>query len=158
MPIWKDLAPRFGVVYDLFGNAKTALKFGVNRYNESRTTLFANRYNPLGAHDGRSLSWTDLNGDDIAQGALGCVYLAPGCEINFAQMPANFGTRRSTRVDPDFKRTYNIETTAGIQHELLPRVSVSANWYRRTFHNLRVTDNLLRTMSDYTPVERRSTR
>ena len=47
MPVWKDLAPRFGVVYDLFGNAKTALKFSVNRYNESRTTQFAGRYNPL---------------------------------------------------------------------------------------------------------------
>ncbi len=29
MPVWKDFAPRLGVVYDLFGNAKTALKFGV---------------------------------------------------------------------------------------------------------------------------------
>ena len=68
MPVWKDLAPRFGVVYDLFGNAKTALKFGLNRYNESRTTQFATTYNPL-ALTTASLSWTDLNRDDIAQGA-----------------------------------------------------------------------------------------
>jgi hypothetical protein len=151
MPIWKDWAPRFGVIYDLFGNAKTALKAGINRYNESRTTMFANRYNPLGLTN-TDLSWTDLNGDDIAQGPLGCVYQSPGCEINFAQMPANFGALALTRVDPNFKRTYNIETTAGIQHELLPRVSMSSTWYRRTFHNLRVSDNLLRTMDDYTPV------
>lgn len=150
MPVWKDLSPRFGLVYDLFGNAKTALKFGVNRYNESRTTFFANRYNPL-ALSSASLSWTDLNRDDIAQGELGCTYLTAGCEINLAQMPASFGRAQLNRVDPDFKRVYNIETTAGIQHELLPRVSVSANWYRRTFHRLRVTDNLLRTMSDYIP-------
>jgi len=150
MPVWKDLAPRFGAVFDLFGNAKTALKVGVNRYNESRTTFFANRYNPL-ALSGASLSWTDSNSDDIAQGELGCVYLTSGCEINFAQLPATFGRAQLNRVDPDFKRVFNIETTAGIQHELLPRVSVSANWYRRTFHRLRVTDNLLRTMSDYAP-------
>jgi hypothetical protein len=150
MPTWKDLAPRFGVVYDLFGNAKTALKFGLNKYNESRTTFFANRYNPL-ALSSASLSWTDVNGDDIAQGELGCTYLTPGCEINLAQMPSTFGRAQLNRVDPDFKRVYNIETTAGIQHELLPRVSVSANWYRRTFHRLRVTDNMLRTMSDYIP-------
>ena len=151
MPTWKDFAPRFGVVYDLFGNAKTALKFGLNRYNESRTTQFATIYNPL-ALTTASLSWTDLNGDDIAQGAIGCVYLTPGCEINFAQMPANFGSRALNTVDPDFQRAYNVETTAGIQHELLPRVSVSSNWYRRTFHDLRVTDNLLRTQADYSPV------
>ena len=151
MPVWNDLAPRFGAVYDLFGNAKTALKFGLNRYNESRTTMFANRYNPLGLTMA-DVSWTDLNRDDVAQGVLGCAYLAAGCEINFSQLPANFGTLAITRVDPNFKRTYNIETTAGIQHELLPRVSVGATWYRRTFHNLRVGDNLLRTMSDYTPI------
>jgi hypothetical protein len=151
MPVWKDLAPRFGAVYDLFGNAKTALKVGINRYNESRTTFFANIYNPL-ALTSRDLSWTDLNRDDIAQGALGCAYLSPGCEINFAQLPSNFGQRQLNRVDPNFKRTYNIETTAGVQHELVPRVSVSTNFYRRTFHRLRVTDNLLRTMNDYSPV------
>ncbi len=150
MPVWKDIAPRFGLVYDLFGNAKTALKVGLNRYNESRTTFFANRYNPL-ALSTASLTWTDSNGDDVAQGELGCVYLTPGCEMNFAQMPATFGRAQLNRVDPEFKRVYNIETTAGVQHELLPRVSVSANWYRRTFHRLRVTDNLLRTKSDYIP-------
>jgi len=152
MPTWKDIAPRFGVVYDLFGNAKTAVKFGVNRYNESRTTFFANRYNPL-ALTTASLSWTDINGDDIAQGERGCTYLTPGCEINLAQLPANFGRVQLNRVDPDFKRVYNIETTAGVQHELLPRVSLSANWYRRTFHRLRVTDNLLRTPADYIPFD-----
>jgi hypothetical protein len=151
MPTWKDWAPRFGLIYDLFGNAKTAVKFGINRYNETRTTGFANQYNPLGLTSA-TLSWTDLDGDDIADGELGCVYLTPGCEINFAQMPRNFGTLALNRVDPNFKRTYNIETLAGIQHELLPRVSLSSTWYRRTFHRLRVTDNLLITMDDYTPI------
>ena len=47
MPTWKDFAPRIGVVYDLFGNSKTALKASFNRYNESRTTQFATKYNPL---------------------------------------------------------------------------------------------------------------
>jgi hypothetical protein len=152
MPTFKDPAPRFGAVYDLFGNAKTALKVGINRYNESRTTFFANRYNPL-ALTSASLSWVDANADDIAQGELGCTYQTPGCEINFGQLPANFGRVQLNRVDPNFKRVYNIETTAGIQHELLPRVSLSANWYRRTFHRLRVTDNVLRTKADYIPFD-----
>jgi len=151
MPVWKDFAPRFGVVYDLFGNAKTALKFGFNRYNESRTTQFAGRYNPLTLQSA-SLSWTDLNGNDVAEGAPGCTYLTTGCEMNFAQLPRNFGIRSLNTVDPDFQRTHNWETTAGIQHELFPRVSVSATYYRRTFSDLRVTDNLLRTMDDYIPI------
>ena len=152
MPIWKDLAPRFGLVYDLFGDAKTAVKFSFNRYNESRTTFFANRYNPL-AVQGAALAWTDLNSDDIAQGELGCVYRTAGCEINFATLPSTFGQPRNNTVDPDFKRTYNLETAIGVQHELISRVSISTNYYRRSFHRLRVTDNLLRTMADYRPYD-----
>ena len=150
MPTWKDIAPRFGVVYDLFGNAKTALKFGLNRYNESRTTQFANRYNPL-ALDSASMSWTDMNSDDIAQGELGCTYLTSGVRSTSRRCRPTSAALSSTRVDPDFKRVYNVETTAGVQHELFPRVSLSANWYRRTFHRLRLTDNLLRTMSRLHP-------
>ena len=149
MPIWKDFAPRFGVVYDLFGNAKTAIKASFNRYNESRTTFFANRYNPLQPLS-FALPWTDVNGDDMAQGELGCAFLSAGCEINFATLPSTFGQPRLNTVDPNFKRTYNLETAIGIQHELFPRVSVSTNYYRRTFENLRLTDNLLRTQADYT--------
>jgi hypothetical protein len=152
MPTWKDFAPRVGVVYDLFGNSKTALKASFNRYNESRTTQFAQKYNPLNL-DPRTLSWTDLNGDDIAQGVRGCTYQTAGCEINFGQLPANFGNRALATVDPDFQRTYNLEYTAGIQHEVLPRVSVAATYYRRQFYDLPVTDNLLRTPADYRAVD-----
>ena len=31
VPCWKDINPRFGVAYDLFGNGKTAVKFSVGR-------------------------------------------------------------------------------------------------------------------------------
>ena len=152
MPTWKDFAPRLGIVYDLFGNSKTALKAGFNRYNESRTTQFATKYNPL-ALTSVTLPWTDSNGDDIAQGERGCTFGTAGCEINFAGLPANFGTRSLATVDPDFQRTYNLEYTAGIQHELFPRVSVAATYYRRQFYDLPVTDNLLRTPADYRGVE-----
>ena len=81
MPVWKDFAPRFGVVYDLFGDAKTALKFGFNRYNESRTTQFATATTAPGAGHrtstgGTSTSTTLLRASEAA-------YQTPGCEINF---------------------------------------------------------------------------
>ncbi len=101
LPDWSDWAPRFALVYDLFGNAKTALKYSLNRYNLARTTGIADNYNPL-RRPTQTLTWRDVNGDDIAQGESQvvngvrqrCVYRAPGCEINFANLPANFGTRR----------------------------------------------------------------
>jgi hypothetical protein len=151
MPVWKDLAPRFGIVYDLFGTAKTALKFGINRYEQAQTINFADQFNPL-VLTSAQLSWTDLNRDDVAQGELGCVYLTPGCEINLAQLPQNFGVRALVSPNPDTKRVYNVETTLGVQHELASGVQVNAGWFHRTFHNLPRQTNTLQSFNDYTLV------
>ena len=151
MPVWNDLAPRFGVVYDLFGDAKTALKASINRYEQAQTINFADQFNPL-VLTSAILSWTDLNQDDVAQGELGCAYLTAGCEINFAQMPQNFGVRALVTPNPDSKRVYNMETTVGVQHELVPGFQVNAGWFHRTFHNLPRQTNTLQNFNDYTLV------
>ena len=44
--------------------------------------------------------------------------------------------------DPDLQRGYNWEYNATVEHELFPRVRVSAGYYRRQFYNLAITDNL----------------
>ena len=150
VPNWKDFAPRFGAVYDLFGNAKTALKATYSRYNGANTTGFAANYNALSSSSTAALTWRDLNGDDVAQGELGCVYLTPGCEINISgnattvgQLPIGFGSLTSLRYpDPDFARPYNVESSFSVQHELMSGVSVTGSWYHRVFHNLTVTDYL----------------
>ena len=147
-----DIAPRFGLAYDLFGNAKTALKFSLNRYNDSRTTGIAAMYNPLALATAR-LTWRDVNGDDIAQGELGCVYLTAGCEIDLAQMPANFGIRSLRTYDPDTDRPYNVLSNIGIQHQLLPRLSVSASLVKNQVLPAAVPRQRARTRADYTPVK-----
>ena len=40
-----DFSPRLSVAYDLFGDARTALKFGWNKYVRTLGTDFAERYN-----------------------------------------------------------------------------------------------------------------
>ena len=150
MPTWKSIAPRFGAVYDLFGSQKTALKFSLGKYMQAGSTGFAETYNPLALTLAR-VTWTDLNGDKVPQGELGCSYLSAGCEINLAQLPAGFGVASIANFDPDIKRMYNIETSVSVQHELLPRVSVSGGWFHRDFKNLRRRDNVLQSFADYTP-------
>jgi hypothetical protein len=139
VPKWDDWAPRFAMVYDLFGNAKTALKYSLNRYNAARTTGIAEDYNPL-QDVTQSLSWVDLNGDDIAQGDRGCTFRTAGCEIDFGSLPANFGAV-SLNEYGNFPRTYNLEHGAEIQHELFPRLSVTGSWFRGRFYNLTTTIN-----------------
>jgi hypothetical protein len=167
MPPWKNLEPRFSVTYDLFGTGKTAVKFSANKYVLSATNGIAAGLNPMRLQSS-SLSWTDLNGDDIAQGARGCAYLTPGCEMNFGQLPANFGliTPGCTTIyapgsipcgtdqaDPDIKRDTEIAYAIGAQHELLPGFAINGGFYYTRFYNLRQTNNMLRTFADYTPVD-----
>lgn len=151
LPDWTDIAPRFGVAYDLFGTGKTALKFSVNRYNDARTTGIAAQYNPLALSTAR-LTWRDMNGDDVAQGPLGCAYLTPGCEINFAQLPASFGIRALRQYDPETERPYNVMSNIGVQHQVLRNVSVTAAVVQNRFHKLPIRDNQLRTREDYSPI------
>ena len=42
---------------------------------------------------------------------------------------------------PDLQREYNWEYNAGIQHELLPRVSLNVGWYRRVFSDIEARSN-----------------
>jgi hypothetical protein len=148
LPNWKsDFAPRFAVVYDLFGNAKTAVKYSLNKYNLARTTGIADSYNPL-ASSTSTLPWTDLNGDGIAQGdsqvingvRQNCVYRTPGCEIDFTNLTANFGIQ-SLNEYGHYPRTWNLEHGLELQHELMPRLSVTGSWFHGSFHNLTTTIN-----------------
>src|SRR5262245_54343489 len=148
LPDWHNWAPRFAAVFDVFGNAKTALKYSLNRYNRSRTTGIASNYNPLLSQTA-SVQWRDLNGDDIAQGAVTylpdgtrvpCVYQTAGCEINVAALPSNFGVA-ALNTFGDYPRTWNLEHGLELQHELIPRLSVTAAWFHGGFHNLTTTIN-----------------
>ncbi|MGE3512396.1 MAG: hypothetical protein AB7N65_26320, partial [Vicinamibacterales bacterium] len=158
LPNWFDVAPRLRAVYDLFGNAKTALKFCASSYNQPVATGFAKRYNPtVYQSDRRDWFDTDLipgtstptgrvlstNGDDIAQDN----------EIGPSNN-RNFGTAVTRRPDANLARPYTWEYTAAIQHELLPRVSLLAAWYRREFRNLEGQYNALIDIgADYTPLQ-----
>jgi Carboxypeptidase regulatory-like domain/TonB-dependent Receptor Plug Domain len=150
LPNWSDWAPRFAMVYDLFGNGKTALKYSLNRYNQSRTTGIAADYNPLVSATA-TLPWRDVNGNDIAEGARGCTgYPSVGCEINFQTLATNFGTAALNEYGA-YPRTWNLESALELQHEIMPRLSGTASWFRGNFHNLTTTINRSYTHADFTP-------
>ena len=64
VPNWKDLNPRFGIAWDPFGDGKTAIKGGINRYVLSNTTGIANFFDPANASvNSTTRSWADTNGN-----------------------------------------------------------------------------------------------
>ncbi|MEZ5286895.1 MAG: TonB-dependent receptor, partial [Vicinamibacterales bacterium] len=152
VPTWKDVSPRLSVVYDLSGNGKTAVRAGFNKFVTAQTTGFSQLYSPT-ALTTQVLPWTDVNGDDIAQGERGCAYLTAGCEINFANLPASFGVRSLATADSDLKRPYSLPLNVGITHEVLPGLSVAAEFYRIAFKNLTVRQNSLLNADSYNRFE-----
>jgi hypothetical protein len=53
---WKDWTPRLGIVYDVFGNHKTAVKAGFGKYNTQYSSGFLSTFNPL-ATQTESVTW-----------------------------------------------------------------------------------------------------
>jgi hypothetical protein len=159
VPNWKDWAPRFAAVYDLFGNGKTAIKYSLNRYNQARTTGIAADYNALRSLTSAALPWRDINADDVAQGfrtfnadgtVTNCVFLSPGCEIDLTNLSPNFGVAALNEYG-GYPRTWNLESALELQHEFLQGLSGSVAWFRGNFHNLTMTVNRSYTHADYTP-------
>jgi hypothetical protein len=152
---WKDITPKLGATYDVFGNGKTALKLTLNKYLEGLgTTDFgaaavSTNPNPINRLAGVGTTptrpWSDTNGN-----------FRPDCDLLNYQLngecglltnAAIFGTLiPGTSFDPNLlegwgKRQYNWEFTAGIQQELLPRVALDINYGRRWYGNRRITDD-----------------
>src|SRR5688572_24805773 len=154
--IWKDLNPRVAAAFDLTGDGKTALTVSLNRYiglqgaglgginNNNpavRSVQFANR------------TWNDTDGD-----------FEPDCDLRNFQLNGECGlisnlffgqdNPNATTYDPELlrgRRSYNWETSAVIQREILPRSSVTVGYYRRQYGNFVVNDNISVAAGDYSP-------
>ncbi|MFN7981468.1 MAG: carboxypeptidase regulatory-like domain-containing protein [Vicinamibacterales bacterium] len=159
VPNWNDISPRLGFAWDVQGNGKTAVKAGWGKYMRAYSSGFADTYDP-NFFTSSTLSWTDLNGDNIAQGSLAynadgtrqtpCVYRSAGCEIDFSTLSSTFGTKPQQTFAPDIKRPFQYEMNASVQREIIPGTSVTFSFVRRDYHNLIWSDNTLIDPSDYT--------
>jgi len=155
VPNWKDIDPRFGIVYDLFGHGKTALKVGINRYVNAATVGLAEMFAPASSSvNSTTRSWNDANRDFFPD----CNLSIPAANGECGAMAnASFGTyQASNNPDPNWvrgwgKRGYNWQTSVSIDHELMPGVAVRAGYFRTWFGNFTATDNLKVTPADYSP-------
>jgi hypothetical protein len=154
-----DITPKSGAAYDLFGNGKTALKVTLNKYLEgfgsSSPELFGLQMAPVnGLVNSTTRSWNDANRDFVPD----CVLTNPLANGECGPMAnRNFGTVvPGATYDPLAihgwgKRGFNWEFSAGVQHEVIPRVSVDAGYFRRWYGNFFVTDDRAIGPSDFDP-------
>ena len=151
---WKDISPRVGVAMDVFGNGRTAVKASFARYVAGQQIAFANQVNPIGALTATDTRpWTDLDGNGLPLDAAGNIQFN---ELTNSASTPTFGrlTVPTTQYSPDLlrgwgKRGYNNEITFAMQHQLADRMSVNGGYYRRTFGNQTVTDDLRYDQNSY---------
>ena len=163
----KDLMPRFGVAYDVFGNGKTAAKFFLGKYVTTANTVdeWLN-YSPAGL--GRLVTQTTRGWDDSTFGAgdprsgnftADCDLLNPAANGECGAMAnANFAkvTGSSLTIDPNTvdgwnTREYSWDLNASIVQEVFPRVSVELAYVRRSWGNMQATVNRALTPADFDP-------
>jgi hypothetical protein len=154
----KDLTPRLGFSYDLFGNGKTALKAHWGKYVIG---LSAGTGNPIGnLSTNATRTWRDVNGNfqvdcNLLSNAAQDLSTSGG-DICGANSSLSFGlSTPSTERDPDTyrgwgNRQWNQTFSVGVQHEVLPRMAVDVSYYRRWEGNFGVTDNRAVAPADFT--------
>jgi len=155
IPCWHDIDPRFGVVWDVFGTGRTAIKGQIGRYVGLVSWVNSKTFNPQSAIvTSTSRSWTDLNND-----------LIPECDLRNpngngecgAMANRNFGQQIiSTTADPNWiqgwgKRPYSWAGSISLDHQLTNGVALTVGFYRTTYGNFTVTRNTAVNPSDFSP-------
>jgi hypothetical protein len=168
VPNWKDINPRVSVAYDVFGTGKTALKASASRGVLQNSVAIALANNPASTvSTNTNRAWEDDNGnfvpdcnvgDGSAQGTArantggvsdGIDFCGPWLNAAFGSAVPGTVYSRSI-MDGWGVRPYNWEFSLGVQQEVLPRLSVSAGFFRRIYGNFNVVDNEALNASDFT--------
>ncbi|MGE3508435.1 MAG: carboxypeptidase regulatory-like domain-containing protein [Vicinamibacterales bacterium] len=153
VPCWHDISPRASAIYDLFGNGRTAVKVSFGRYMAENILNVADANNPLvRANPTTSRAWNDSNSNFEPD----CDLMNPAANGECGAFTnQNFGrTVITTQYDEALlkgRRPYSWAGSAVFQHELAPGTAINIGYFRTSWNNFTVTDNLNFEPSDYSP-------
>jgi hypothetical protein len=164
VPNWKDINPRIGAAYDLFGTGKTALKGSLGRFVlVNQNTIAAQNHPAIAIVTNASRTWNDIDQDFVPDCNLRSVAGNGECGpmSNDKFGTPVLGRRYAKDVLEGFAiRTHNWQAAASVQQELRPNVALTFNYFRTWFGNFGAgnyssygltVDNLAVTPADYDP-------
>lgn len=159
---YKDINPRGGMAWDIFGTGKTSVKVNFGRYGDPASNLNDNY--SLSDPTARIATTSTRSWAPIGTPATNPNYYIPQCNLlinspngaltstgapTCGQGAATFGTNQLTTaaLDQNFLTGWGVRPNdwqigASVQQELLPRVSIEVGYFRRWLDNFTATDNL----------------
>ena len=150
IPHWRNLSPRFGAAWDVFGTGKTAIKGSIGRYPDIIRVSPANPANLFSLTTNRSWNDTTFGATDPRSGNFvpDCDQLNPAANGECgAWSDQNFGRPRlSTRNAPDAlsgfnKQFNNWQASLSFQHELTQGLALNVGYFRTWYGGYLVTNN-----------------
>jgi hypothetical protein len=137
----------------VFGNGRTALKTSFSKYHRQYDADPFLVYADAGLRS-ENRNWFDV---DLVPGTVNTRSGIPKPTDNDDIAQDNeigtgsptFGAR-ADRMAGDLDRQYNIEFTAGVQHQVAPRLAVGLMLYKRQIKNIQLTDRTLISEANYT--------
>ena len=153
---FKNWSPRVGVIYDLFGNHKTAIKAGVGKYNTPVVTSNLNAFNPMYTAT-QTIPWVNAPTTACETNGItpGCIPAGSGFgDQNVGANPnPRFGLLNDISMDPNFHREYQWQYSVGVQREIMRGTTLNFNWNRTSDYQQPLIINYAVPFSAYTPFQ-----
>jgi len=152
VPHYRNLSPRLGVAWDLFGSGRTAVKASFGHYPDRVIQASANPAVNLTRSTNRN--WTDTNRNFQPD----CDLLNPAANrecgawsnLNFGK--ANVETRYASDAQRGFnEQLHNWQGSVSVQHELGPGIGLNVGYFRTWYGGFLATDNQLVGSGNYDP-------
>jgi Carboxypeptidase regulatory-like domain/TonB-dependent Receptor Plug Domain len=155
VPNWKDITPRVGVAWDLFGNGRTVARANFGNYLAAESTATATANNPLNTSINTAMrTWRDTNGNFF-----------PDCDLRNPQLNGEClaldqplgALNIVTKFDPAMLSGWGVrpndrEINFGVAHSLTRNLAIDAQYTDHWFGNFFATQNRANPASAYDPL------